>query len=94
MMLVVFGVALLLHLSGIGRGLTPANAGRVRPGMTQGQVNAVLGPPNPVPGVAFWDEYRVLGTHYVSVTVFYDSAGQVERVKTGEFWTRPWCKFW
>jgi hypothetical protein len=94
LMLLVLGVALLLYLSGIGRGLTEANVGRVRPGMTRGQVEAVLGPPNPVPGDDFWDEYRLLGTHYVSVRVFYDSAGRVERVKTGGFSTSPWWKFW
>ena len=49
---------------------------------------------NPVPGDAYWDEYRLLGTHYVSVRVFYDSAGRVERVKTGGFSTSPWWKFW
>jgi hypothetical protein len=93
-MLLVLGVALLLHLSGIGRGLTHANVGRIRRGMTRGQVEAIIGPPNPVPGDAYWDEYRLLGTHYVSVRVFYDSAGRVERVKTGGFSTIPWWKFW
>jgi hypothetical protein len=97
LMLLVLGVALLLYLSGIGRGLTPANVGRVRPGMTRGQVEALLGPPNPIAvgrGEAFWDDYRLLGARYVSVHVFYDSAGRVERVNTGGFWARPWWKFW
>jgi len=95
MMLLVLGVALLLYLSGFGRGLTPANVGRVRPGMTRGQVEAILGPPNPLPvgQAAFWDEYRLLGTHYIRVSVFYDSAGRVERVNTGGFW-HVWWKFW
>ena len=97
LMLLVLGVALLLYLSGIGRGLTPANVARVQPGMTRGQVDAALGPPN-FPsrfrrGDAFWDEYRFLGAQYVSVHVFYDSAGRVERVKTGGFW-HLWWKFW
>lgn len=60
LMFLVLGVALLLYLSGIGRGLAPANVGTVRPGMTRGQVEAVLGPSNPIAvgrGEAFfWDE--------------------------------------
>jgi hypothetical protein len=93
----VLGVALFLYLSGIGHGLTQAKVGRVRPGMTRGLVEAVLGPPNPVAasrGEAFWDENRLLGTRYVSVHVFYDSAGRVERVNTVRFWRSPWWKFW
>jgi hypothetical protein len=35
-----------------------------------------------------------LSTRYVSVHVFYDSAGRVERVNTGGFWRSPWWKFW
>ena len=89
LMLLVLGVALLLDLSGIGRGLTQANVGRVRAGMTRGQVEAILGRPNPIVaprGEAFWDENGLLGTRYVSVHVFYDSARRVERVNTGGFW--------
>src|SRR5689334_10170104 len=81
LMLLVLGVALLLYLAGIGRGLTGANIGRIRPGMTPGQVEAILGPPNPIVaprGEQFWDENRLLGTRYVSVHVFYDSDGRVE----------------
>ena len=67
LMLLVLGVALLLYLSGIGRGLTQANVARVRTGMTRGQVEAILGPPN-FPsrfrrGDAFWDENRFFGTN-------------------------------
>jgi hypothetical protein len=97
LMLLVLGVALLLYLSGVGRGLTQANVGRVRPGMTREQVEAILGPPNPIVasrGEAFWDENGLLSTRYVSVHVFYDSAGRVERVNTGGFWRSPWWKFW
>ena len=121
LMLLVLGVALLLYLAGIGRGLTGAKVGRIRPGMTPGQVEAILGPPNPFPaprGEQFWDENRLmgivggnsfisyflgeyfrtenrlLGTRYVSVRVFYDSDGRVERVHTKAFWTSPWWKFW
>jgi hypothetical protein len=97
LMLLVLGVALLLYLSGIGRGITEAKASRIRPGMTGGQVEAILGPPNPFVaprGEAFWDENRLLGTRYVSVHVFFDSDGRVERVNTGGFWRSPWWKFW
>jgi hypothetical protein len=97
LMLLVLGVAVLLSLSGIGRGITSAKVGRIRPGMTQGQVEAILGPPNLLAaprGEAFWDENRLLGTRYVKVHVFFDSDGRVERVDTGGFWRSPWWKFW
>ena len=73
-----------------------ANAYRVVVGMTQEQVEALLGPPNYPQDVkrkheAFWDSYTVLGWgQYVAITVHYDAEGKVERKDVSTFWRNPW----
>jgi hypothetical protein len=74
--------------------VTDANGKSVQPGMHRREVEAILGRPNPVPGDDFWDAYTHLGRRYVSVAVWYDRDGRVERVETDGFWrTRRWL-YW
>ena len=78
-------------------GVSDAHANRVRPGMSQPQVEAVLGPPNPLPTQrpeSFWDAYTHLGRRYVSVLVVYDTEGNVIRVDNGGFWTTRGWLYW
>jgi len=80
---------------GLARGITEANFRRLSPGMTQAEVEAILGAPNPLPelarkGEAFWDANAMLGFRYVGIHVYYDSEGRVARKKVRGFWnSRP-----
>lgn len=95
----VAALALLaLWVSTLAR-VTDRNGDRVRPGMHRRQVEAILGPPNPLPdlrrkGEAFWDAYTHAGRRYVGINVTYDRDGRVELVDDHGFWSaRPWL-YW
>lgn len=80
-------------------GVSDANAKRLHPTMHQQEVEAILGSPNPLPGLgskseAFWDAYTYLGRRYVSIHVAYDGNKNVSRVDHNGFWTtRSWL-YW
>jgi hypothetical protein len=79
---------------GIGRGITEANGQRIVAGMSRSEVEAILGPPNPLPASArmgkfFWDNYTVSGFHYVAVSVTYDAEGRVADSRVSGFWSKP-----
>ncbi|TWU10345.1 hypothetical protein Pla52o_57190 [Novipirellula galeiformis] len=81
------------------RGVSDAHAKRVRSAMSQQQVEAILGPPNPLPdlrrkGESFWDAFTHFGRRYVRVHVIYDSDGIVLSADSDGSWTtRPWL-YW
>ncbi|MBI3863733.1 MAG: hypothetical protein HY290_17730 [Planctomycetia bacterium] len=66
------------------------NIGRIKAGMTQAEVEAILGQPNPLPDLkrksqAFWDTHCQFGTKYLSLHVNYDADGIVESTQVSGF---------
>lgn len=62
------------------------NMDRISAGMTQAEVEAILGPPNPLPDLkrnrqAFWDTHCHFGTRYCSILVQFAADGKVESTK-------------
>jgi hypothetical protein len=81
-------VAVYLVLAWMWQGVTVANVQRIVPGMTQAEVEGILGPPNDLPGLqrwreAFWDAdaYSIAGRQYVSIWVHYDAESKVDGVQ-------------
>lgn len=91
----VLALLFALWFRDTGPALTWWNSQRVRTGMTQEEVEAILGPPNPLPDLrrkneAFWDANAALGCRYVAVHVEYGADGRVARTRVSGFWRRPW----
>lgn len=62
---------------------------RITPGISRAEVEAILGQPNPLPGLvrtkeAFWDTYCQFGTKYLSLHINYKADGAVEKAQLTE----------
>jgi hypothetical protein len=96
--LLAAAVVVLLFFSSllwVGTGLTESRARRIIAGMTRQEVEAVIGQPHHIPDLerhnaAFWDSLTLFGCHYVSLTVYYDSEGKVDKTLVGTYWRDPW----
>ena len=89
---------LVLWASSFAR-VTDSRVDRVQSKMYRQQVEAILGPPNPLPdlqrsGEAFWDAYTHFGRRYVSVHVAYDGKDRVRQVKKEGFWQVGRWLYW
>ena len=86
-------VTLYLLLPWVGKGVQ-WNARWIAAGMTQEQVEALLGPPNVLAGTKnqqFWDAYTFGDCgRYVAITVYYDEEERVDRTQVSTFWRPPW----
>lgn len=84
----------VVFFRGTANALLEINARRIEVGMTQAQVESILGPPNPLGEVTrrtqpLWDAGTLLGYRYVSLTVNYDRNGRVESKQIRASWTHP-----
>jgi hypothetical protein len=93
-------VCVIFAQIGIRLNALEANSHRIVSGMTQAEVEAMLGAPNPLPDLArkreaFWDADAVLGFRYVSIHVAYNADGRVARTRVKGWWrSSPSWKFW
>jgi hypothetical protein len=92
---VTFSLWMLLPYVGLAPGISEANVRRIAVGMTQEEVEAILGPPNPLPDLqrakeALWDTKTTFGYHYLAIHVEYDADGRVARTGVNDSWSKPW----
>jgi hypothetical protein len=97
--LAVVSLAVCSSLLWTGTGLTESRARKIVSGMSREEVEVVLGQPNHLPEInrldrAFWDTYTLLGCHYVSITVYYNAEGKVDKALVTTFWKKPWELYW